>query len=684
MIDKPAPPGTAGRTGAPSYEPAGARGGAPRSRPGSAPSPAAVPSPAVAPSPGSRGSGPEAGAAAATEAAQQAGHTGGPGDDAQQAENVKQAQQAGPADQAQQVEQVEQVEQAESAGEGVRLPVRPGVGRLLVLASVFVCAACGLVYELELVALASYLAGDSITQASVVLSMMVFAMGIGSLLAKRLCARAAAGFGFIEALLALVGGGSVMALHACFAWFGESRTALVVFSLLIGVLIGAEMPLLMVLIQRIREQDIGGAVADLFAADYVGALVGGLAFPFLLLPMFGQLTGALLVGVVNVFAGGVVVLWLFRHELSRRTRNRLLLANALVLALLLGAVGASSAFEEAARRAVYGSAVRVAVQSEYQEIVLTDGAAAGERAAHADPDSSLELFLDGRLRVCSSDEARHHQGLVHPAMATGRRERVLVLGGGDGLALREVLRHSDVSRVTVVDRDPELFELARRDPKLSTLNEGAHDDPRVRRVSADPFRWLRDHLPDGDDGDGDSGGGDGDGDGDSGGDRDGGGPYDVIVSALPDPRLTTSTKLYSLEFYGLLGRSLAEGGRLAVHAGPVAADPRTFWTIDATLRAAGLVTTPYALDGRLSGFGNSPDRPQRSSAEDPPKDWGFLLGARSGEGGATAAGGPALRLSGSAHRPDRLTEDDLRRAAATAADHRHADLPASTLLHPRF
>ena len=145
--------------------------------------------------------------------------------------------------------------------------------RFLVLAAVFVCAACGLVYELELVALASTWSGDSVTQASVVLSVMVFAMGVGSLLAKRLRCRAAVGFGAVEALLALVGGGSAMALYACFAWLRRSAGPRCVgFSLAIGMLIGAEMPLLMTLIQRIRRQDAGGAVADLFAADYVGAL----------------------------------------------------------------------------------------------------------------------------------------------------------------------------------------------------------------------------------------------------------------------------------------------------------------------------------------------------------------------------------------------------------------------------
>ncbi len=109
---------------------------------------------------------------------------------------------------------------ASGPGGPARLPVRPAVGRFLVLAGVFVCAACGLVYELELVALASYLIGDSVTQASVVLSVMVFAMGLGSLAAKRLRRFAAAGFGAVEAVLALVGGSSAMVLYAVFAWTG--------------------------------------------------------------------------------------------------------------------------------------------------------------------------------------------------------------------------------------------------------------------------------------------------------------------------------------------------------------------------------------------------------------------------------------------------------------------------------
>ncbi|UGY92712.1 polyamine aminopropyltransferase [Streptomyces gobiensis] len=536
-----------------------------------------------------------------------------------------------------------------------QLPVPPGLGRLLVLGSVFICAACGLVYELELVALASYLVGDSVTQASIVLSVMVFAMGIGSLLAKRLCYRAAAGFGFIEALLALIGGVSAMALYACFAWFGESRIALVGFSLAIGVLIGAEMPLLMTLIQRVRAQDAGGAVADLFAADYVGALVGGLAFPFLLLPFLGQLTGALLVGVVNTVAGGVVVLWLFRHDLSAFCRGALLVVNIGVVVLLAAAAAFAGSFEEAARRAVYGGDVRVAMWTDVQEIVLTEGRGDGEPGEHRP--HGLELFIDGRLRVCSADEARYHQALVHPAMASGPHARVLILGGGDGLALREVLRYDDVRAVTVVDIDPGVIELARTDPPLSALNEGSLDDPRVRIETADAFHWLR------------------------GGPGPGEAPYDVIISGLPDPRITASTKLYSQEFYGLVRRSLADDGRVAVHAGSPVTDRRAFWTVDATLRTAGLHPTPYAVDGRVSGFTSGPDRSQNQHAPgvhptDRRTDWGFLLAAP-----GTA---PPLTLPPGDARPKALTEPDLHRAAIAAERQRMPDLPPSTLMHPRY
>ncbi|MFD7993024.1 polyamine aminopropyltransferase [Streptomyces mexicanus] len=532
---------------------------------------------------------------------------------------------------------------APCAGGPARLPVRPATGRFLVLAGVFVCAACGLVYELELVALASYLIGDSVTQASVVLSVMVFAMGIGSLAAKRLRRHAAIGFGAIEATLALVGGCSAMALYAVFAWTGAwggvwtggPRGLLVAFSLAIGLLIGAEVPLLMELIQRIRRQDAGGAVADLFAADYVGALVGGLAFPFLLLPLLGQLTGALLTGAVNVVAGGTLVLGLFRRDLTRRARWLLLVANLVVLGLLASGAALVGDFERAARQAVYGADVRVALQSDVQEIVLTGGTRG----------RPLDLFLDGRLRVSGQDERRYHEALVHPAM-DGPHARVLILGGGDGLAAREVLRHGGVRRVDVVELDPAVVRLARTDPALARLNDHVYDDPRVHVSTADAFGWLR------------------------------GAPaaaYDVVIEDLPDPGITASTKLYAQEFYGLARRTLAPRGRLVVHAGPVTTRPRAFWTVETTIRAAGLRTVAYRVSGRDSGFPPGPDR--TTGAARAARDWGFVLASRTD---------PVLALDPTAPRPRTLTAASLAADARAALRTRVTGLAASTLVHPRY
>nr|WP_233521991.1 polyamine aminopropyltransferase [Streptomyces triticagri] len=518
-------------------------------------------------------------------------------------------------------------------GAAVALPVSARTGRFLVLLGVFVCAACGLVYELELVALASYLIGDSVTQASIVLSLMVFAMGVGSLLAKRLRGHAAAGFGAIEVALALIGGSSALALYAGFVWGGHTRLLLIAFSLAVGVLIGAEVPLLMTLIQRIRRQDAGGAVADLFAADYVGGLVGGLAFPFLMLPLFGQLTGALVTGAVNVVAGSGLVLGLFGRDLTGRSRRLLLVASLLVLAVLASAAVLVDDFERSARNALYGDEVRIAVQSDVQEIVLTGSAG-----------SPLNLYLDGRLRVSGEGEFRYHEALVHPAM-NGPHARVLVLGGGDGLAAREVLRHPGVRRVDVVELDREVIELARTDPELAALNRRSLHDSRVRVTQADAFDWLRSAR----------------------------GTYDVVVSDLPDPGITASSKLYSQEFFGLAARLLADGGRLAVHAGPTGDDwRRAFWTVDAGVRAAGLRTTAYCAFGRPAGFGGGPDR--SSASVRTPRDWGFLLAGRTR---------PALGLDPSVPRRG-LTRSALDQGARLAERSRITGLPPSTLTHPRY
>ena len=498
---------------------------------------------------------------------------------------------------------------------------RSRAARAGLLFATFVCAACGLVYELALVAQGSYLLGDSITQVSVVLALMVFAMGAGSLGAKPLQRRAALSFAAIEAVLALAGGLSVLALHAAFVWWDLYWPALVALALAVGALIGAEIPLLMTLLQRIRRQEAGSAAADLFAADYVGALVGGLAFPFLLLPLLGQTRGALVVGMVNALAGAAVVLGLFGRALQRRERLAVAVTTLAVLAVLATALVGAGAFQRTARSQLYADPVVHAETTAYQQIVLTHSAP----LLGGPPDT--RLFLNGDLQFSSLDEYRYHEALVHPVMA-GEPERVLVLGGGDGLALREVLRYPEIHEVVEVELDPAVIRLARTDPRLVALNGGSLDDPRVRLVIDDAFRWLRGNAE----------------------------RFDAVVVDLPDPDSTATAKLYSAEFYGLVRGVLAPDGRVVIQAGSPYFTPRTFACILATARSAGLGAVPYHVN--VPSFG----------------DWGFVLAAP--ELAPPLAVDPPQRL--------RFLDDVVLRAASVfPADRRPGPEAPSTLDDPR-
>ncbi|MFE1104012.1 polyamine aminopropyltransferase [Nocardiopsis alba] len=501
-----------------------------------------------------------------------------------------------------------------------RLPVPPRAARFFVLLAVFICAACGLVYELALVAIGSYLLGDTITQASVVLSVMVFAMGVGSLLSKRYQSRPALSFAVVEGLLSLVGGLSILLLYGSFAWLSASayQPTLVLLAFIIGTLIGIEIPLLMTLIQRIRKQEASEAVADLFAADYVGGLIGGLAFPFLLLPLLGLPKGALMVGVLNAVVGVAIVLWLFRSELTRVAYVGLALGLVAIVTVLSLAYYYAERFEVDARQAMYRDPIVYADRSEYQEIVVTqslDGV-------------DTRMFLNGDLQFSTLDEYRYHESLIHPAMA-GAHENVLVLGGGDGLALREILRYEDVEKATLVDLDPAVIELASTDPVIRELNDDSFEDPRVEVINTDAFQWLRDNT-----------------------DR-----YDVVIADLPDGTDVGTSKLYTVEFYSLIAQAMEGDSRLVVQAGSPFFAPDAYWSVGRSLEEAGFGSTPYNVD--VPTFGN----------------WGFYL--------STLGQAPELRLAEEVPDLRFLDEPLLAASQVFPADRREGDVEESTLMHPR-
>lgn len=507
-----------------------------------------------------------------------------------------------------------------------RLVPRPRLARFLLLLAVFLCAACGLVYELALVALGGYLIGNTVLQTSVVLSVMVFAMGIGSLAAKPLQRRAVGAFAVIEGLLALIGGLSVLILYVLFAWLGIYTSGMIVIAFLVGALIGAEIPLLMTMLQRIRRQDAGSAVADMFAVDYIGALVGGLCFPLLLLPVFGQLKGALVVGVVNALAGMAVVLWIFRRTTRRIVQAGLLAGLAGVIGVLSTAYVLADRIEITARQQLYRDPIVHAQRTPYQEIVVTESFGfTGE--------TDMRLFLNGDLQFSSVDEYRYHESLVHPGLSGGRSS-VLILGGGDALALREVLRYDDVDEVTLVDLDPAMTELAAGYEPLRELNGGALADPRVTVINEDAFSWLRATS----------------------------GTFDAVLIDFPDPDDVATAKLYSVEFYGMLSRLLAPDGRMVVQAGSPFFAPHVFWSIETGIREAGFATVPYQVD--VPSFGN----------------WGFVLATV--EAAAPDGESPPLRLPVDVPELRFLDSQVLRAATVFPVDRRALKVRASTLMDP--
>jgi spermidine synthase len=257
--------------------------------------------------------------------------------------------------------------------------------------------------------------------------------------------------------------------------------------------------------------------------------------------------------------------------------------------------------------------------------VITESLSIGGR-----PD--VRLFLNGDLQFSSIDEYRYHEALVHPAMA-GPHRRVLVLGGGDGLALREVLRYPGVEQVTLVELDPEVLRLARQDHRLARLNQRSLADPRVKVVKGDAFSWVRQST----------------------------GAFDVVIADFPDPEDPATARLYSVEFYGMLSRGvLAPGGRLVVQGGSPYFAADAFWSIEASVRAAGLSARPYHAD--VPSFG----------------DWGFILA-----GAGEAA--PRLRLPDPAPEALRyLSADVLRAAGVFPPDRARRDVEPSTLNRPRI
>jgi len=459
--------------------------------------------------------------------------------------------------------------------DSIEAPARgaPRPLEVTLLASVFVVAACGLVYELAAGALASYLLGDSVLQFSTVIGCYLFAMGVGSWLSRFFDRQLPAHFLRIELLVALAGGTMPGLLFVSNAFMpGAFRFLLYAMVGVVGILVGLEIPLVMRILKR--EVALKDLVSQVLTFDYLGALAVSVAFPLLLVPQLGLIRTGLLFGFLNA-AVAFWTLWVFRYELRHFRAHAT--GCVLTVAALAAGFAVADHITTLAEDKFYHDRIVLAATSPYQRIVVTNG-----RTGH-------KLFLNGNLQFAERDEYRYHEALVHPVMsAFGAPRKVAVLGGGDGMAVREILKYPSVKSVTLVELDPNMTGLFAKDPAMSKLNAGSLSSPKLHIVNTDAFQWLQ-----GKDAPSTASGGSEPRVAGSVGALSEQEMFDVIIVDFPDPTNFSIGKLYTNTFYSLLAQRLSASGYAVIQTTSPLVARQSYWTVATTIESVGLHATPY-------------------------------------------------------------------------------------------
>ncbi|TCP32077.1 spermidine synthase [Scopulibacillus darangshiensis] len=428
---------------------------------------------------------------------------------------------------------------------------------------------CGIIFEVLFGALGSYILGDGVTQYTLTISLFLTGMGIGAFISEKVMKQLISTFIWIEFLVAVIGGFSSFLMFGITAYLSSGTDAFFLYFVIIviGLLTGLELPLL---IRKANE--IGVAInkstARVLFSDYAGGLIGGLLFAFWLRPEFGLVKTAFLVALVNLSVA-VWMLFSFRKEI--RAFKRMAGFGTIIGLLLFAGVlfGDETAFMF--EQKLYRDPIIFEKSTKYQKIIITK------------EQGDTRLYLDGNLQFSSSDEYRYHEILVHPTVAlAGHPTNALILGGGDGMAARELLKYPYIKNIRLVDLDPQMTHLAQTSPELVKLNKKSMTNSRVHITNQDAFEYLKHHSK----------------------------QYDVILVDLPDPNNESLNKVYTEEFYTQVKQHLTPSGAVMIQATSPTFATKVYWTINKTVEAAGLYTQNLHAD--IPSFG----------------DWGYVMAAR--------------------------------------------------------
>lgn len=438
----------------------------------------------------------------------------------------------------------------------------------LLKAALFATGLSGIVSEYTLSTLATYFLGDSVFQWTMIVSVMLFSMGLGSRLSKRIETKLLERFVLIEFGLSCIASNVTVIVYSFFAFYGDPTFIIYLLSISVGLLIGMEIPIVIRLNEEFHSLKVN--ISSALENDYYGSLAGGVFFAFIGLPHLGLTYTPLILGTINFLVAItlIVIIW---KDVPQRNRMKLIVSAGFVVILLSLTALFSTNIVQWGDKVRYNDRVVYSEQTRYQKIVLTYG------------DGDYWLFLNGHQQLSTFDEALYHEPLVHPVVQLhGKPLKVLVLGGGDGAAVRELLKYPDIETISLVDLDPGMTNLGMTHPVLLEINHNSLNNPKVEVINDDGFTYL-DKTSE---------------------------KFDIIIADFPDPRTVDLGRLYSLEFYWLCYDALTEGGYFVTQAGSPYYAEQAFACIEKTIALAGFRTLP--LHNQVMTLG----------------EWGWIIGSK--------------------------------------------------------
>lgn len=451
----------------------------------------------------------------------------------------------------------------QTRGEGNRISKKY---RLLMLTTLII-SGCSMCYELIISAVSSYLLGNSTLQYSITIGLYMAALGIGSYISKYFHEKLFNIFVTIELGIGIVGGMSSLILFLANIYIQNYEVVMYIEIIVIGILAGAEIPVMTRIIEA-DEQNLSVTLSSIFSFDYIGGLLGSIAFPLLLLPKLGFFATSFLCGLLNISAA-MLIMWRFGERVLK-VRWYSISAGVIAFFMIIGMVFSDN-ISVGIEGGLYRDKIIYMEQTPYQKIVMTK---------HKD---DVRLYIDGNCQFSTADEYRYHEALVHVPMAElDDCRRVLILGGGDGMAVREVLKYDNVEKIDLVDLDSEMIRICSTNENIKSINQDSLKSDKLSIYNEDAYEYLETTKEE----------------------------YDLIIVDLPDPNSESLNKLYSNVFYRMCSNCLDKNGVMVVQSTSPYYAKKAFWCINKTIASEGFSVKAYHL--QVPAFG----------------DWGFNMASR--------------------------------------------------------